>query len=72
MTTLQYDELLLILEELEWNHGYAPSFPVTVDLDISKCRQMMYNDFEVYKLELITSKVLVESKNDIIGRLDAI
>ncbi len=72
MTTSQYDELLVILEELEWNHGYAPSFPITRDLDISKCRQMMYNDFELYKLELITSKVLVESKNDIIRRLDAI
>jgi hypothetical protein len=65
-------ELTEILEELEWNHGYGPSFHITEDSNISDCKQNIYKDFETYKMELVTSEVLVESKNDIIRRLDAI
>lgn len=72
MTKKQYMKLTEILEELEWNHGYGPSFQITEDSDISNCKQSIYEDFKTYKMELVTSDLLVESKNDIIERLDAI
>lgn len=72
MTKKQYVELTEILDELELDHGYAPSFEITEDSNVSDCKQNIYEDFKIYKIELMTSELLVESKDDIIRRLDAI
>ena len=72
MTEIQHNKLLTILEELEWDYGYAPSFNINSDLDISECRNLIFEDFKKIKIELNFSEELVESKNNIIGRLNAI
>lgn len=69
MTKRQYIELTNILEELEWDYGYGPSFEITEASDIILLRQNMYNDFKKYKIDVLLN---LNESQEILGRLNDI
>lgn len=69
MTKKQYIELTNILEELEWDYGYGPSFEITEGSDIILLRQNIYEDFKTYKIDALLN---LNESQEILGRLNAI